>query len=152
MANLFNPDFQLFLKSLNAAGVAYVLVGGYSVIYHGYPRTTGDMDLFVKMDRANYNALTSAFQSFGLPLFDLTEENFISNDSIDVFSYGRAPVRIEILKKISGLSFDEVYREAIETEIDDIPIRVINLSHLISNKRKSNRHKDLDDIENLLGE
>lgn len=152
MADLFNADFQAFLKSLNSAGVEYVLVGGYSVIYHGYPRTTGDMDIFVKVDRANYIALKSAFESFQLPLFDLTAENFLSNDRIDVFSYGRAPVRIEILKKISGLTFDEVYNEAINAEIDGIPIRIINLHHLISNKRSSKRYKDLDDIENLLDE
>ena len=149
MANLFNEDFQAFLLALNKAGVKYVLVGGYSVIYHGYPRTTGDLDVFVKVDDSNFDALSTAFRTFDLPMFDLTKENFLNNDDIDVFSYGRPPVSIEILKRITGLEFQEVYDQAIITEIDQIPIRVINAAQLKVNKKLSGRHKDLDDLENL---
>ncbi len=149
MGNIFNEDFQDFLKSINEAEVKYVLVGGYSVIFHGFPRTTGDLDIFVEVSIENYKKLERAFFEFGLSVFDMTEENFISNNSMTVFSFGRAPVSIEILKKISGLTFEEVYGNAIDTEIEEIPVKVIQLKDLIKNKKASGRAKDLNDIENL---
>ncbi len=149
MGNIFNEDFQDFLKSINKAQVKYVLVGGYSVIFHGFPRTTGDLDIFVEVSKENYRKLHEAFFEFGLSIFDMTEENFLFNNNMTVFSFGRAPVSIEILKEISGIGFDEVYENAIETEIEDIPIKVINLKDLIKNKKASGRSKDLNDIENL---
>lgn len=149
MAYLFNPDFQDFLKELNKSQVKYVLVGGYSVIFHGFARTTGDIDILVEVSEANYTKLKSAFESFGLPMATLTKDNFLHNENLDVFTYGRAPVSIDILKRISGVEFDSVYEQAIVTSIDEIPIRVINLHHLKQNKRSSGRHKDLNDLENL---
>jgi predicted nucleotidyltransferase len=149
MGNIFNNDFQDFLKSLNDADVKYVLVGGYSVIFHGFPRTTGDLDIFVEVSKENYLKLKKAFSQFGLAMFDMTEENFLLNSDLTVFTFGRSPVSIEILKKISGLSFEEVFQNAIETEIENIPLRIINLKDLIKNKKTSGRAKDINDIENL---
>lgn len=68
MGNIFNNDFQDFLKSLNDADVKYVLVGGYSVIFHGFPRTTGDLDIFVEVSKENYLKLKKAFSQFGLAM------------------------------------------------------------------------------------
>ena len=149
MANVFNEDFQEFLKALNETEVKYVLVGGYSVIYHGFPRTTGYLDIFVEVSRENYEKIIKAFSIFGMPLFDMTENNFLKNKELNVFSFGRAPVSIEILKEISGLKFEEVYKEAIDTEIEEIKIKIINLNHLKENKKQSGRNKDLNDLENL---
>lgn len=149
MGNIFNEDFQDFLKSINATKVKYVLVGGYSVIFHGFPRTTGDLDIFVEVSKENYQKLSKAFFEFGLSVFDMTEENFLFNENMTVFSFGRAPVSIEILKEISGLSFEEVYANAIDTEIEEIPVKVIQLKDLIKNKKASGRAKDLNDLENL---
>jgi hypothetical protein len=73
MGNIFNPDFQEFLLALNKNEVNYVLVGGYSVIYHGFPRTTGDIDIFVEVSKNNYDKLTQAFEQFQMPLFYMTE-------------------------------------------------------------------------------
>ena len=149
MGNIFNNDFQDFLKSLNDADVKYVLVGGYSVIFHGFPRTTGDLDIFVEVSKENYLKLKKAFSQFGLAMFDMTEENFLLNSDLTVFTFGRSPVSIEILKKISGLSFEEVFQNAIETEIENIPLKIINLKDLIKNKKTSGRATDINDIENL---
>ena len=149
MGNIFNEDFQDFIKSINNAKVKYVLVGGYSVIFHGFPRTTGDLDIFVEVSKENYQKLNEAFFKFGLSVFDMTEENFLFNKNMTVFSFGRAPVSIEILKEISGLSFEEVYANAIDTEIEEIPVKVIQLKDLIKNKKASGRAKDLNDLENL---
>jgi predicted nucleotidyltransferase len=149
MGNIFHEDFQDFIKSINNAKVKYVLVGGYSVIFHGFPRTTGDLDIFVEVSKENYQKLSKAFFEFGLSVFDMTEENFLFNKNMTVFSFGRAPVSIEILKEISGLSFEEVYSNAIDTEIEEVPVKVIQLKDLIKNKKASGRAKDLNDLENL---
>jgi predicted nucleotidyltransferase len=149
VGNIFNIDFQEFLRALNSANVKYVLVGGYSVIYHGFPRTTGDLDIFVEVSGENYLNIEKAFVIFGMPTFDMTKDNFLYNDNVDVFSFGRSPVSIELLKKITGLSFKEVYEQAINTEMEGIALRVINLNHLKENKLKSGRNKDLNDLENL---
>ncbi len=149
MGNIFNQDFQEFLLALNDAEVKYVLVGGYSVIYYGFPRTTGDLDIFVEVSKTNYQNLKKAFSLFGLSLFDMTEDNFLNNNNMNVFSFGRSPVSIEILKEISGLTFEEVYSQSLQTEIEEIPLKVINLKHLKENKKQSGRNKDLNDLENL---
>lgn len=149
MGNIFNSDFRDFINALNKAQVKYVLVGGYSVIYHGFPRTTGDLDIFVEVSSENYKRLCEAFDLFHLPTFDMTELNFLHNKDLDVFSFGRPPVSIEILKAISGITFNDVYANSIDTDYEGLRMRVINLSDLRKNKAASNRPKDLNDLENL---
>ena len=83
--NIFNSDFNDFLSSFERAGVEYVLVGGYSVIIHGYQRTTGDMDLFVNPTSENYSKIIHAFDEFGMSLFSMTLERFLNIKEIDVF-------------------------------------------------------------------
>jgi len=111
MGNIFNPDFQEFLLALNKNEVNYVLVGGYSVIYHGFPRTTGDLDIFVEVSTINYAKLVQAFEQFQMPLFDMSEDSFLHQFQINVYTFGRPPVCIEILKEISGFTFDEIKNE-----------------------------------------
>jgi predicted nucleotidyltransferase len=149
MGNIFNEDFREFLIALNKAEVKYVLVGGYAVIFHGFPRTTGDMDIFVQVSKDNYEKICTAFKLYNMPVFDMTENNFLLNKSINVFSFGRPPVSIEILKEISGVSFEEAYNNAIETVFDKVPVKIINLNNLIKNKRASARPKDINDLSNL---
>ena len=149
MGNIFNPDFREFLLALNKNAVRYVLVGGYSVIYHGFPRTTGDLDIFVDISKNNYNRLVKAFEDFQMPLFDMTEDSFLCQSNINVYTFGRPPVCIEILKEISGFKFEEIYRNSIQVMFEDIPMRIIHLEDLIRNKKISGRAKDLNDLENL---
>jgi len=149
MGNIFNPDFREFLLALNKNAVRYVLVGGYSVIYHGFPRTTGDLDIFVDISKNNYNSLVKAFEDFQMPLFDMTENSFLCQSNINVYTFGRPPVCIEILKEISGFKFEEIYRNSIQVMFEDIPMRIIHLEDLIRNKKISGRAKDLNDLENL---
>jgi predicted nucleotidyltransferase len=149
MGNIFNPDFREFLLALNKNAVRYVLVGGYSVIYHGFPRTTGDLDIFVDISKKNYNSLVKAFEDFQMPLFDMTENSFLYQSNINVYTFGRPPVCIEILKEISGFKFEEIYRNSIQVIFEDIPMRIIQLQDLIRNKKISGRAKDLNDLENL---
>lgn len=149
MANIFHQDFIDFLSALNEAEVRYILVGGYSVVLHGYSRTTGDMDLWVERTSENYNRLIKAFQIFGMPVFDMTEENFLSHPIWDVFTFGSPPVAIDIMIKLEGLQFEEVFQKAIYFEDDDLKIRTINRNDLITAKKKAGRAKDINDLENL---
>lgn len=148
-SNIFNDDFRDFLSALNNNNVAYLLVGGFSVILHGYSRTTGDMDIWVQRTSANYLKLKIAFEEFGMPVFDMTEENFLSHPSWDVFTFGVPPVAIDIMVKVKGLDFNSCYNNAVIFEDDDILIRTIHKTDLIQAKQSSRRPKDLDDLENI---
>lgn len=96
MGNIFNDDFRDFIQCLNDCNVEYILVGGYSVILHGYSRTTGDMDIWVRKTGDNYIKLVKAFNQFQMPVFDMTLENFLNHPSWDVYSFGIPPVSIVI--------------------------------------------------------
>ncbi|HNY55253.1 MAG TPA: nucleotidyltransferase [Chitinophagales bacterium] len=150
MNNIFNDDFQDFLKAFNKNEVNYILVGGYSVIVYGYSRTTGDMDLWVEKTRENYAKIVKSFSDFGMSLFDMTESEFLK-DNLDVFTFGRTPVRIDILTALKGLEFNTAYQKSEIHHLDQIPIRVIHFEHLIASKKAAGRFKDLDDIEQLEG-
>lgn len=149
MGNIFNTDFRDFLTALNKAQVRYLLVGGYSVILHGYPRTTGDMDLWVERTRENYLRIKHAFELFAMPVFDMTEENFLQHPVWDVFTYGKPPVAIDILVKLEGVDFSSAYGRAVLFEEDGLSVRTIHKNDLILAKKAAGRPKDLNDLENL---
>lgn len=134
---------------LNKHQVRYILVGGFAVILHGYSRTTGDMDIWVDRNKENYQRLRLAFEDFGMPVFDMTEENFLVHPVWDVFTFGVPPVAIDIMLKVKGLDFEETYNNAVIFEDDDLQIRTIHKSQLLKAKKHSNRPKDIDDIQNL---
>ena len=149
MSNIFNVDFQDFLKAFNNNEVDYILLGGYAVILHGYSRTTGDMDLFVRRTKKNYEKIVAAFREFGMPVFDMTEENFLNNDDVDVFSFGVPPVSIDIMTSARVLKFEEVYKNSTVHQIDNLEIRVVHINDLIRQKKAVNRPKDINDIQHL---
>lgn len=140
-------DFKNFLRSLNAHGVEYLLIGGYAVGYYGYPRATNDMDIWIAIHPANAKRLVAALTDFGFDLPDLSPDLFLQDNSI--VRMGRPPMRIEIMTRISGVSFSDCYSNRIVDTIDDIQIDLISLEHLRKNKKASGRHKDLDDLERL---
>jgi len=147
--NLFNQDFRDFLLSLNKTEVKYVLVGGYSVIFHGYHRVTGDLDLFLEPTADNYYKLIKAFANFGLPTNAIQLQDFINPNETDVFTFGRPPVAIDLMIKLANFSFEEVYNLAAFEKIDEIMLKVIHINHLRIAKKIAGRHKDLDDLEHL---
>lgn len=149
MGNIFNEDFIDFLKAINQQQVEYILVGGYSVILYGYSRTTGDMDILVNKTKENYQRLQKAFHDFKMPVFEMTEDNFLHNPHLDVFTFGRQPVAIDIMTSIKGATFDELYLKAIQIDVDDMLVKTIHVNDLILVKKASGRYKDLDDLENI---
>lgn len=148
MADYFNDDFRDFIKALNNHKVDYVLVGGMAVILHGYVRTTGDMDLWVRKTKDNYDRIVKAFREFRMPVFDMTEMNFLS-DEFDVWTFGVEPVKIELMTAVKALDFDETFNlSQIHTEAG-IPIRFLHINSLLDAKKAAGRYKDLDDIQQL---
>lgn len=152
MGNIFNEDFRDFISALNDSDVEYILVGGYAVILHGYRRTTGDLDIWVNTTKENYLKLLNAFLNFGLPTTDLSEQNFLDNDAIEVFTFGIEPVSIYIMKKVKGLNFDEALSSSMLYKDQDLPVRFIGYNQLMNAKKAAGRFKDLDDIEKLSSE
>ena len=149
MGNIFNEDFRDFLNALNDSGVEYILAGGYSVILHGYSRNTGDLDIWVNPTFENYQLLKKAFHLFRMPLFYMTEHNFLENEHYNVFTFGRPPVSIDIMTEIKGLHFMETFQASEIIAVDGLSVRLINYDNLIKAKKASGRSKDLDDLENL---
>ena len=141
------PDFREFLQLLNAQHVEYLLIGGYAVGYHGYPRATADMDLWIARHPANADRIVSVLREFGFNLPELSADLFLKENQI--IRMGVPPVRIEISTTISGVIFEECYAERIVDIIDGVEVHLISLRHLKINKAASGRHKDLSDLENL---
>lgn len=141
------PDFKEFLKLLTDREVEYLLVGGHAVGYHGYPRATVDMDVWIHRTPDNAAKLETALRDFGFDLPELSQEMLLQPER--VIRMGVPPIRIEILTDIDGVNFAECYAARIEDNIDDTPAKIINRPHLIQNKQASARHQDLDDLENL---
>ncbi|MGD9159949.1 MAG: nucleotidyltransferase [Desulfobacteraceae bacterium] len=141
------PDFKEFLKILKDNNIRYLLIGGYAVGYHGYPRATNDMDIFISNDSATARQMVSALKNFGFDIPELKEELFLKDNNI--VRMGIPPMRIEILNSISGVDFEECFQNKITENIDGIQVNIISLEHLKTNKKASGRYKDLDDFENL---
>lgn len=150
MGNIFEQDFRDFIQAINDNNVKYVLVGGYSVIFHGYSRTTGDMDIWVQRNPENYQKLISAFKQFGMSVFDMTEDNFLNHPTWDVFSFGVPPVCIDIMIDVKGLNFNDCYANSQIFIDDELQVRVLSMNDLLEAKKKANRPKDIDDINNLI--
>lgn len=146
MDNIFNDDFQDFINCLEKSNVKYILVGGYSVVLHGYPRTTGDMDIWVEKTESNYNLLKKAFLDLGMSIM---EKHFFLSNEIDVFTYGRPPQAIDLMTECKGLNFENAYQNSTIIDVDSIKVRLIHYNDLITAKKSSGRYKDLNDLEHL---
>jgi predicted nucleotidyltransferase len=147
MAMKLTEDFKDFLKLLNEHQVKYLLIGGLAVAVHGYPRATGDMDIWIANDVNNAERITEVVRKFGFNLPQVQPDLFLKTDKI--IRMGVPPVRIELFLSVTGLNFEECYQNRIIKNIDGIEVKVIDLSNLIKNKKIVGRNRDLDDIENL---
>jgi predicted nucleotidyltransferase len=142
-----HPDFKDFLRLLNSHKVKYLLVGGYAVGYHGFPRATGDMDIWIEMSEANSKKVVSAFREFGMSDETFSEKLFLEKNK--VIRIGLPPVRIEVITSASGVDFNECYSNRAGIEIDGILIHFISLQDLKKNKKAAGRYKDKEDLEHL---
>jgi hypothetical protein len=139
-------DLKQLLRAFNAEAVEYLVVGGYAVGAYAEPRATKDLDLFIRSEVGNSEAVFRALASFGAPLAGLSPADF-RDDTNSVFQIGQPPARVDILQSIDGVSFDEAWPQRIEASIGEIAAHVISATHLIQNKLQSGRMRDLADVE-----
>jgi predicted nucleotidyltransferase len=144
---LLPPDFKDFLRLLNSHRVEYLLVGGYAVGYHGYPRATADMDLWIAMTGANAQKVTAVLREFGFESPELRPGLFLEKEK--VIRMGLPPVRIEILTTLSGVDFHECYSRREIIDLEGVEVNLISLDDLKKNKQAAGRHQDLNDLEHL---
>jgi len=140
-------DFKEFLQLLNKHDVRYLLIGGYAVAYHGYPRATVDMDIWIAIERRNAERVVLALREFGFDLPELKAPLFLEPEK--VIRMGVPPLRLELLTTLSGVAFDECYANRVVDVVDGVKVDFISLDDLKHNKAASGRYKDLNDLENL---
>lgn len=141
------PDFRDLLALFNAHSVEYMIVGGYALAFHGAPRYTGDIDLFIRPSATNARRILTALDEFGFGTVGLTEEDFRSPDK--VVQLGMPPVRIDIITSLSGVSLEDAFAGCVDGKYGDIPVKYIGRAEFISNKRSTGRKKDIADLEAL---
>ena len=147
MTDLLNPDFHEMLSLFNDEQVEYMIVGAYALAYHGLPRATGDIDLWVRRSDENASRIWRALSRFGVPLSDLTKDDLKNPET--VFQIGIAPRRIDILTSIDDVEFDEAMQEMKRVKIENIEIPIIGRRHLIQNKKAAGRPQDEADVIRL---
>ena len=143
-------DYKDLLSASHAHGVRYLIVGGYAVIYHAQPRFTKDIDLFIKADSANAQAIYAALAAFGAPLQGIRPEDFAERGSF--FRFGRDPHGFDILPDIPGVDFEESWERRVEGVIDPksgLKAYFISASDLIASKLAAGRPQDIADAESI---
>lgn len=144
-----NEDFADLLDSFVEAAVDFVVVGAHALASHGHVRATGDLDILVRADEENAARVMKALESFGAPL---EQHGIRATDFAQpglVYQLGLPPRRIDILTKISGVTFDEAVCDAVEGVLAGTRVRFPSVAALIRNKRASGRLKDLADVQVL---
>lgn len=147
MTEKLNQDFLDFIGLLDRRRVEYLVVGGYAVGLHGFPRYTGDIDFLVAVSERNASALMAVFEDFGFGDIGLTNEDFLVPDF--VVEIGREPRKIQVLTGIDGVEFDRCYRNRVTVDHGNVSIDFIGLPELLENKKASGRPKDLLDVAEL---
>jgi hypothetical protein len=144
---MLGKDFKEFIELLNEHNVRYLVVGGYAVAFHGHPRYTKDIDIWIEMSLENAENILAALKEFGFGPLDLSAEDFLEEDQIIQLSY--PPNRIDILTTLTGLEFEDCYDARVEFEIEGLHTHFIDLDNLKKNKLATGRSRDLADAENL---
>lgn len=142
-----HPDFKDLLTAFAEEKVEYLLIGGYAVAFHGRPRFTKDIDLWIGPSDDNAQRVARALMSFGAPPHIIEAMRTLGSD--EVLFFGRPPSRVDILRNLSTLPFDEANARRIDTEWDGVPVRVVALTDLLASKRAAGREQDLADVRIL---
>lgn len=141
-----HSDFSDFILSLNHNNVEFVMVGAFNLAFLGLPRFTGDMDIWVRPTASNARALIKAIEDFGMKSLGLKEEDILSGNVIQL---GYAPIRIDLITILDGLTADEIWANRQEGTFGKHTVFYLSKSAFIKNKRATGRHKDLADVEAL---
>ena len=141
------PDFNELLGLFNEHKVDFIIVGGYALAFHGAPRFTGDIDLFVRPKPDNANRILAALSDFGFGSLEISISDLTTPDQI--IQLGQPPVRIDIMTSISGLTWDEAVSGKIAGQYGENEVFFLGRDQYMVNKRATGRSKDLADIEAL---
>jgi hypothetical protein len=140
-------DFRDLLALFNAHKVDYIIVGGYALAFHGVPRYTGDIDIFIKPDSKNAKRILLALDEFGFKSLKLTIDDFVNPET--VVQLGVVPVRIDLLTSLTDLSWEEAFSGRVEGKYGDIIVHYLGRKEFIKNKRATGRKRDIADLEEL---
>lgn len=143
----FPRDFKKFLQLLNSKKIEYLVIGGYAVGFHGYPRATGDMDIWIAITGQNAMKMVEALREFGFDPPELQKEIFLKEQN--VIRMGVPPMRLEILTSIDGVDFKKCFNNRIIADFGDFKVNFISRGDLLINKCASGRPQDLVDFEKL---
>ena len=141
------PDFEDFIRLLNSHSVEYMIVGGYALAFHGKPRHTGDLDIWIKVSDTNAAKLLVVLEDFGFGNLGFTIDDFTKPGFITQIGY--PPLRIDILNSIDGVEFQDAYPNSKIIKTENLEIRFIGLKDFIQNKSASARPQDLVDIQEI---
>lgn len=141
---MLNQDFRDILLCLKEAEVEFIIVGAYALAAHGFPRATGDIDIWVKNSSENADRIMNALAKFGAPLEDVSAQDFMAADML--VQIGVQPCRIDITTAIDGLDFDYAWKNRVAITVDGIEIFIPAKTDLLKNKIASGREKDYGDI------
>ena len=145
---MLNQDFKEFVQSLNDNHVRYLVIGGYAVALHGYPRYTKDMDVWIEMSPENAANMVKALEQFGFGSLGLQAADFLVPDQI--IQLGYPPTRVDLITTPPGVDFESCYRSRVEVVIDKVTVSFIDLHNLKKSKKAAGRSQDLADLENLV--
>lgn len=140
-------DLIDLLSQLNDCGVEYLVIGGYAVAAHGYPRFTQDLDIWVNHDKDNARRLVDALHRFGVDVKKIPKNSLVKPKTL--ITFGREPVKIEILTSILGTDFSGSYKRRLILNVESVPVNFINLKDLLKNKKATGRPEDLADVARL---
>lgn len=141
---LLNKNFIDMLSALSEVGAEFLVVGAHALSAHGYPRATGDLDLWVRPSRENAERVWSALEKFRAPRQKVTQEDFTRPDT--VYQIGLPPQRIDIMTSIDGVEFDEAWESRQTVAVEGMMIGFLGREQLLKNKRATGRPKDLFDV------
>ena len=144
---MLNQDYKEMLLTLLEGDVKFILVGAYALAALGFPRATGDMDIFIQPNEDNAERVYKALLKFGAPLQNITVEDFATSGTI--FQIGVIPRRIDIINSIDGVTFEDAYNDKLIIEIESMSIPVLSKDNMIKNKTSTGRAKDKVDAETL---
>ena len=144
---MLNQDFKEFVELLNKHKVEYLIIGGYALGIHGYPRYTGDLDIWVNPTLINAQKTLNVLDDFGFSTIGLTINDFL--ETSNVIQLGYPPFRIDLITQPDGITFDECYQNKIVVNYNDLEIAIIGINDFKKNKQATGRFKDLDNLEHL---
>jgi predicted nucleotidyltransferase len=143
----FEKDFLEFISLCNKHKVEYLVIGGYAVAIHGYPRYTKDIDVSIQISVKNAEAMIEVMKEFGFASLNLTSEDFIKVGGF--IQLGYEPLRIDIVNDLDGVSFEKALKNKTVVEYEGVSINFIGYEDLIKNKQHAGRSQDIVDIEKL---